>query len=210
MNGTNDMNENYEEIAQVFVEQYNLNKGTHYEFECLRKSMFSIPKYEHPSLEIYEMAFIEGKKRSPIVADLMVMTRLQKRLIIEIVKPHLSQETTKDTPTALSRLVEDIGHIVDPIERDALGEVVCSKYLLIDGRGFGRIRIDDLEIYKKSRLERDKLFERFQNRKIYGAKEIKQTFHELSQLGIPTKHWFKEIWFLYQDEKGLVRCLQIW
>ena len=197
------MNENYEEVAQVFVEQYNLSKGTHYEFECLRKSMFSIPKYQYPAHEIYQMAFIEGKKRSPLVADLMVLFRLQKRLIVEVVKPSMGEATVEDTP--LSRLITDIEvraieGIVDPIERDALSEVVCSKYLLIDGRGFGCLRINNPKIYKRSRLERDKLIQRLQ----------KGHERELSQVGIPTKHWFKEIWILYHDEKGIFRCIQIW
>lgn len=200
----NDMTENYEELAQIFIGQYNLTKGRHFEFECLRKSMFGIPKYEFPACEIYQMAFIEGQRHKPLVADLKVLLRLQKRLIIEVVKRRVGQETAKG-----AELSESLEHIVDPIERDALSEVVCSKYLLIDGRGFERIRIDDPEIYKKCRLERDRLFER--HRQLILRKRDEREFEQdFSQLGIPTKHWFKEIWLSYYDEKGTIRCLQIW
>ncbi len=149
MKRTNDMNENYEEIAQVFVEQYNLIKGTHYEFECLRKSEFSIPIFKFPDLEIYQMAFIEGKKRNPIIADLMVLLRRQKRLIIEVVKPRLGEETIEEMPLSTLREIEE--GIVTPIEEAALTRVVCSEYLLIDGRDFGRARIGDpvIKIHKE-------------------------------------------------------------
>ena len=60
---TNDMNEEYEEVAQVFVEQYNPVNGTHYEFERLRESVFGNPKYGVPGFEIHQIAFIEGKRR---------------------------------------------------------------------------------------------------------------------------------------------------
>ncbi len=96
----------YEKVARVFIEQYNLIKGTHYAFERLKQSIFSNPRYRVPGFEIHQMAFIEGKKRRPIIADLMVMTRLQRRLIVEVVKPQMRQGAVKNRP--LSRLIEDI------------------------------------------------------------------------------------------------------
>ncbi|HUV59427.1 MAG TPA: hypothetical protein VMW09_04870 [Desulfatiglandales bacterium] len=193
-------------IVQVFVEQYNLRKGTHYEFECLRRSMFSIPKHKFPALEIYQMAFTEGKKQNPIFADLMVFLRLQKRLIIEVVEPNIGAEDVKDINW--SRLVVDI---IDPVERQALGEVVCSRHLLIDGRGFGRIRISDPEFYKKNRLERDKMLEEHkQLNKRLGIKDKEDATHRQLSQWIPLGHWFAEIWLLHYNEEGIVRCLQIW
>ncbi len=189
------MNGEYKEIARFFVEQYNLVNGTHYEFECLRKSMFSNPKYRVPGFEIHQIAFIEGKKRSPLINNLMVMTRLQRRLITEVVKPRIRQKVVKNR--TLSRLIEDI---VNAIERDALNGASCSKYLLIDGRGFGKVRIGNPEIYKKPRLQRERLLQEFQAR---GERER-------SQASIPAKRWFKEIWFSCHDEGGTVRCLQMW
>lgn len=186
------MNERHKEIAQIFLDQYNHIKGTHYKFECLRKSMFSIREYKFPASEIYQMAFTEGKKRNPIVADLMVFLHLQKRLIIEVIEPHVREEDVK--AIGWSQLVEAI---IDPIEVDALSKVVCSKYLLVDGRGFGCIRISDPEIYKKHRLQRNETLKDINKR-------------ELLQASFPPKHWFREIWLSYHDEKGVVRCLQIW
>lgn len=188
---TSNTSEKRRELAQIFIDEYNAKKGWHYKFEYFRRSMFSIQKYKFPAFEIYQMAFIERKNRDRIVADLMVLLRLKKRLIIEVVEPNLRQEDVKGTKW--SRLVEDI---IDPIERDALREVVCSRYLLIDGRNFDPIKIPDPEIYRKDRLERDKLVGRHKR--------------ELSQMGVPVKHWFNEIWLSYHDEKGVVRCLQIW
>lgn len=184
------MNEKHKEIAEVFIKQYNVTKGTHYKFERLRKSIFSIPKYKFQNLEIYQVAFIEGKKHNSIVANLMVLLRLQKRLLAEVVEPIPIEEDVKDIDW---RVVEEL---IDSVESYALTEVVCSRYLLIDGRSFGRTRISDPEIYKKNRVERDKLVGRHKR--------------ELSQVGIPVKHWFKEIWLSYHDEKGVVRCPQIW
>lgn len=186
------MDERHEEIAQLFIERYNFVKGTHYTFECLRKSMFSIPEYKFPAFKIYQMAFTEGKKRSPIVTDLMVLLRLQKRLIVEVIELHGREEDVKEA--GWSRIVEGI---IDPIEIDALSRVVCSRYLLIDGRGFRHIRISDPEIYKKHRLQRNETLKNIDKR-------------DLLQASFPPRHWFTEIWLSYHDEEGVVRCLQIW
>ncbi len=186
------MDERHEEIAQLFIERYNFVKGTHYTFECLRKSMFSIPEHKFAGFEIYQVAFTGGKKRSPILADLMVLLRLQKRLIVEVVEPHVREEDVKRA--GWSQLV---GAIIDLIETDALGKVVCSKSLLVDGRGFRRIRISDPEIYKRHRLQRNGTLKNINKR-------------ELSQASFPPKHWFTEIWLSYHDEEGVIRCLQIW
>jgi len=99
------MNGKYEEIARVFIEQYNVTKGTHYEFGCRRKSMFSVPKYQFQNLEICQMAFIEGKKENSIIADLMVMLHLKRRLIMEVIEPRLGQE---DTTVPIIRWTESL------------------------------------------------------------------------------------------------------
>lgn len=190
--GNSPVDERHEEIAQLFLEEYNHAKGTHYEFECLRRSMFSIPEYKFPAFKIYQMAFTEGKKRTPIVTDLMVLLRLQKRLIIEVIELHGREEDVKEG--GWSRIVEGI---IDPVEIDASSRVVCSRYLLIDSRGFGHIGISDPEIYKKHRLQRNGTVKNVDKR-------------DLLQASFPPKHWFREIWLSYHDEKGVVRCLQIW
>jgi len=190
--GNSPMDGRHEEVAQLFLEQYNHTKGTHYEFEFLRRSMFSIPEYKFPAFKIYRMAFTEGKKRTPIVTDLMVLLRLQKRLIIEVIELHGREEDVKER--GWSQIVEGI---IDPIEIDALSRVVCSRYLLIDGRSFGHIRISDPEIYKKHRLQRNETLKDVDKR-------------DLLQASFPPKHWFREIWLSYHDKKGVVRCLQIW
>lgn len=196
------------EIAQVFIEQYNLAKQTHYQFESLRKSMFrKFPAVE----EIYEMSFIQGKKRSPIVADLMVLLRLQKRLIIDVVRPRYPEgfaQAEKSDGDRTMLLWEIVGN-VDRLEIYALKDVVCSKHLLIDERGFGCVRIGDPASYRKFRLERDRLHERQKSFSLRKADEL-EFERKLSRRGIPTKHWFREIWLLHRDEKGVVRCLEIW
>jgi len=181
-----------QEIAQVFLEEYNRTKGTHYEFECLRRSMFSISEYKFPPFKIYQMAFTEGKKRTPIVTDLMVLLRLQKRLVIEVIELHGREGDVKEG--GWSQIVEGI---IDPVEIDASSRVACSRYLLIDGRGLGHITISDPGIYKKHRLRRNETLKDVDKR-------------DLLQASFPPKHWFREIWLSYHDEKGVVRCLQIW
>jgi hypothetical protein len=186
------MDEGHEEIAQVFLEEYNHTKGTHYEFECLRRSMFSIPDYKLPPSKIYQMAFTEGKKRTHIVTDLMVLLRLQKRLVIEVIELHGKEGDVKEE--SWPRIVEGI---VDPIEIDASSRVACSRYLLIDGRNLGHITISDPGSYKKQRIQRNGTLRNVDKR-------------DLLQASFPPKHWFREIWLSYHDEKGVVRCLQIW
>ncbi len=192
---TNGMSKNYKRVAEVFVKQYNLAKGTRYEFEGRRKSMFSVSQNRFPVFEFYQMAFIEGQKRNPIITDLMVRTHLQKRLTVEVVEPEIRREAVAGR--VLSKLIEDI---VNSIEREVLNGVACSKYLLIDGRGFGNMRICDPEIYKKPRLQREKLLQELQ----------KGDGRKSSKAGNPTKRWFEGIWFLCHDEKGTARCLQMW
>ena len=186
------MDEGHEEITQLFLEEYNHTKGTHYEFEFLRRSMFSISEYKFPPFKIYRMAFTEGKKRTPIVTDLMVLLRLQKRLIIEVIELHGREEDVKEG--GWSRIVEGI---IDPVEIDALSRVACSRYLLLDSRSFGHIGISDPEIYKKHWLQRNGTVKNVDKR-------------DLLQASFPPKHWFREIWLSYHDERGVVRCLQIW
>jgi hypothetical protein len=190
--GNSPMDEGHEEIAQVFLEEYNHTKGRHYEFECLRRSMFSIPDYKLPPSKIYQMAFTEGKKRTHIVTDLMVLLRLQKRLIIEVIELHGREGDVKEG--GWPRMVEGI---IDPIEIDASSRVACSRYLLIDGRGLGHIRISDPGSYKKQRIQRNETLKNVDKR-------------DLLQASFPPKHWFREIWLSYHDEEGVARCLQIW
>ena len=115
------MNVEQHQIVQLFTDQCNHVKGTRYEFECFRRSMFSTPKYKYPAFEIYQMAFTEGKKRSTALNELLVLFRIQKRLIVEVVEPNARPEDIKGVDW--TQLVEGI---IDPIERDALGEVVCK------------------------------------------------------------------------------------
>ena len=202
------MNGKYEEVAQVFIEQYNLTKGTHYRFKCLRTSIFSSPMHQYPALEIYQMVFTEGEKEDAIVVDSMVMLDLENRLLIDVIEPHLPKEGAK---VSVERC---IAKIVDPMERDCVvfGEAVCSNHLLIDGRGFGRIRTLDPAFYKEFRLLKDSMFEQHERlNKVLGIrKEDDNVYRELSRLGISTEHWFKEIWLAYRDEWGKISCLQIW
>lgn len=201
------MNVEKHQIAQVFIDQYNHARGTRYEFECFRRSMFSTPKYKYPAFEIYQMAFTEGKKRSTALNELLVLFRIQKRLIVEVVEPNTRPEDIKGVDW--TQLVEGI---IDPIERDALGEVVCAQSLIIDGSPFGGIKIGDTQTYKKNRLERDRMLEEHQaiNKRL-GIKKGKDPIdQELHQLGIPIGHWFKEIWMVLKDKENRPMCLQIW
>jgi len=206
------MNKKHKEIGEFFIQQYNLKENTRFRFECARKSMFSFPEYRFPRLEIYQIAFIEGKKLSPIIADLMVLLRLQKRLIIEVVEPEVEEDSSEKSnrvQTINPRLLEGI---IGPMEVDALNKVACSRYLLINFRNLGLIRIDDVEeIYRRRRLEMDSGldFEPDKSFKVL-SEEINKDRKNLESMGVPLKHWFKEIWLLYHDEKGLVRCVQIW
>ena len=193
---TNSVNRDYEKVAKVFARQYNLAKGTQYEFEYPRKSIFTIPKYRIAGIENYVLAFMEGRKQNRIITDLMVMTRLKKRLIIEVVKLQLLRRTTKEQ-RPLSNLIADV---VGSLERAALNGAVCSQCLLVDGRGFGRVEIGSVEIYRKPRLQREQLLREAQKRD-EGTR---------SQVVIPAKHWFREIWLLCRNKKGIVRCLQMW
>ena len=201
------MNVEKHQIAQLFIDQYNHARGTRYEFECFRRSMFSTPKYKYPAFEIYQMAFTEGKKRSAAVKQLLALFRIQKHLIVEVVEPKTRAEDLKGVDWA--QLAESI---IDPIERDALGEVVCAQSIIIDGRPFGRIKIGDTQTYRKNRLERDRMLEEHQaiNKRL-GIKKGKDPIdQELHQLGIPIGHWFKEIWMVLKDKENRPMCLQIW
>ena len=195
------------QMAQLFIDQYNHDRGTRYEFECFRISMFSTPKYKYPGFEIYQMAFTEGKKRSTALNELLVLFRIQKRLILEVVELNTRQEDIKGVDW--TRL---IGEIIDPIERDALGEVVCAQSLIIDGRPFEGIKIGDTQTYRKNRLERDRMFEEHQtiNKRLGIKKEKDPIDQELHQLGIPIGHWFQEIWMVLKDKENRPMCLQIW
>jgi hypothetical protein len=142
------MNYDQERIAGLFIEQYNLLNETQYRFETFRKSMFSLPQYQYPAFEIYQITFIQGKTRSPLATDLSVLFRLRRRLIIEVVEPNISRDYAPSTHW--SRLVEEI---IYPIEKDALDEVVCARVLLIDGSGFGLLSTPELEAYRIRRPE---------------------------------------------------------
>ncbi|MBW2630699.1 MAG: hypothetical protein JRC90_02860 [Deltaproteobacteria bacterium] len=201
------MNVEKHQIAQLLIDQYNHDRGTRYEFECFRKSMFGTPKYKYPAFEIYQMAFIEGKKRSTVLNELLVLFRIQKRLIVEVVEPNTKLEDIKGVDW--TQLIEGI---IDPIERDALGEVVCAQSLIIDGRSFEGIKIGDTQTYRKNRIERDRMFEKHQavNKRLGIKKEKEPIDQELHQLGIPIGHWFKEIWIVLKDKGNRPMCLQIW
>jgi hypothetical protein len=203
------MNGKYEEVARVFIEQYNLTKGTHYRFECLRTSIFSSPMLQYPALKIYQMVFTEGEKEEDaFVVDLTVMLDRKNRLLIDVIEPHLPKEGAK---VSVERCIVQI---VEPVERDSVvfGEPVSSKHLLIDGRGFGCIGTLDPAFYKEFRLLKDSLLEQHErlNKMLGIRKEDDNVYEELSRSGISTEHWFKEIWFLYRDEKSVVTCIQIW
>ena len=151
--------------------------------------------------EVYEIRPCESREcvRVPI--------RIQKRLIVEVVEPNTRSEDIKGVDW--TRLIEGI---TDPIERDALGEVVCAQSLIIDGRPFEGIKIGDTQTYRKNRLERDRMFEEHQavNKRL-GIKKGKDPIdQELHQLGIPIGHWFKEIWMVFKDKENRPMCLQIW
>ena len=174
-------NEKYKEVAQVFIKQYNLKKNTRYRFECFRGSLFS--KKDVAGSEFYQIAFVEGIKHHPITADLMVLFHFQKRFIVEVVRPNIERNIKTD---------EDWGRrmraIVYGLESLALLEIVCSRYLLIDGRHFTYTKEYDRERYKEERLIDDNYRPQW----------------------APPKHWFKEVWFLYYNKVGTLECFQIW
>ncbi len=195
-------------LSDIFIKQYNLSKGTCYKFEYKRKSLFSFPPNKIPNLDFYQLTFIKGNEKHPFLNDLWVMLRLYRRLIIEVLLPagEAENEISNNVWTPDPRFFEGI---IYPLENDALTKVVCSKYLLIDFRMLDRIKIDNIEgIYKRSRLELDKLLN---DEKLNEWKLLKdERQKEASYLGIPTKHWFKEIWLSYKDEMNKIRCVQIW
>lgn len=189
---TNNASEKHKEIARVFIEQYNLTKGTHYEFGCFRGSMFSFPKQIWKNLEFYQVAFIE-KEQNPVVAALKVLFHIYKRLIIEVVQPNPREEGVTDIPWP--RVVEEL---INSVECDALRGIRCSQYLLIDG--FASMKLSDADSYAHS----------YKENRLHLDKVVKSDKRHFARAGFLTKHLFKEIWLSYHDEKGVVRCLQIW
>lgn len=195
-------------LSDIFIKQYNLSKGTCYKFECKRKSLFSLPTNKIPDLDFYQLTFIEGNEKHPFLNDLLVMLRLYTRLIIEVLLPaeEAENEILNNVWIPNRKFFEGI---IYPLENDALTKVVCSKYLLLDFRIIGRIKIDNVEgIYKRSRLEWDKFLN---DEELNKSKLLKDEIQkDLSSVGVPTKHWFKEIWLSYKDEMNKIRCAQIW
>jgi len=195
-------------LSDIFIKQYNLSKGTCYKFEYKRKSLFSLPTNKIPNLDFYQLTFIEGNEKHPFLNDLFVMLRLCNRLIIEVLVPaeEAEDKISNDVWTPVPMFFESI---IYPLENDALTKVVCSKYLLIDFRMLGRIKIDNVEgIYERSRLEWDKSLNDKELNKWKLLKDEMQK--DMSSVGVPTKHWFKEIWLSYKDEMNKIRCVQIW
>ena len=193
------------QLARIFNQSYNNSHNTHYKFEARRKSMFSLPSFNIPNFDAYQLAFIEGKLGHPILNDLMVMFGFRNRLIIEVLVP-LKEGPNEITNSAWTPDSKFLEHIIYPIENDALTRVVCSKYLLLDFRMIGRIKIENVqEIYKKGRLEWDN----YLNDKSL-AKSKANLRAEISNLGVPLEHWFKEIWLSYKDEGDGFRCIRIW
>ncbi len=199
------MNEKHKEIAQAFIKQYNLRNSTDYKFETVRRSMFEIPKFQFPSWEFYQISFIKGKKiNNPYIADLMVLLRIKKRMIIEVAEARGLEGVKKtellEVKISESETYRHVEHMIYSIEFSALNELICSQYLLIDGRNFGSNKISNPDFYKEKRFDLDRLLKSCDEREK----------RELEYVAIPTKHWFKEIWLLHYDEKSTVRCLQIW
>ena len=192
-------------LSDIFIKSYNLSKTTQYRFECKRKSLFSLPENKIANLDFYQLAFIEGSTKYPFLNDLLVMFRLRNRLIIEVLVPIEEDNNSNDIWTPNKKFFESI---IYPLENDASNKVVCSKYLLIDFRSLGRIKIDDTEdIYKRSRLEWD---EALNNIMQWSDTLKKEALKELSAIGIPHRHWFQEIWLSYQNEADRTCCVRIW
>ena len=198
-------------MAQAFIERYNQQENSRYRFETLRNSMFSLPKYKYPAFEIYQISFLERKALNRLVTDLLVLLRLQKRLIIEVVEPNMESDSFKNI--MLSELINMIENIIDPIERDALDKVVCARYLLIDLRNGGCLSLSPRkDFYKIKRLERDRLFENHKqlNRRLGISHKEDSINQELLMAGFPLNHWFEEIWLSYFDESNAIKYMQIW
>ena len=205
------MNDAIARMAQAFIEQYNQQKNSRYRFETLRNSMFSLPKYKYPAFEIYQISFLEGKAWNRLVTDLLVLLRLQKRFIIEVVEPNMESDSFKNI--VLSELINVIENIIDPIERDALDKVVCARNLLIDLRNGGCLSLSSRkDFYGIKRLERDRLFENHKqlNRRLGISHKEDSINQELMMEGFPLNHWFEEIWLSYFDESNTIKYMQIW
>ncbi len=205
------MNDAIEKLAQPFIEQYNQQNKSNYKFETLRNSMFNLPKYKYPAFEIYQISFLPGEAYNRLITDLLVLLRLKKRLIIEVVEPNIESDSMNNI--MLSELINMIENIVDPIERDALDEVICSRYLLIDLRKGGcSSLLPQRDFYKIKRLERNKLFENHkQLNKRLGISDQRDSINqELLMAGFPLDDWFKEIWLSYFDESNAIKYMQIW
>lgn len=205
------MNDAIDKLAQTFIEQYNQQNKSNYKFETLRNSMFSLPKYRYPAFKIYQISFLEGKASNRLITDLLVLLRLKKRLIIEVAEPNIESGTMNNI--MLSELINMIENTVDPIEKDALDEVICSRYLLIDLRKGGRSSLlPQKDFYKTKRLERDKLFENHKqlNKRLGISDQRDSTNQEPLMAGFPLDHWFKEIWLSFFDESNVIKYLQIW
>lgn len=196
------------QLPRFFIDQYNIDRGTEYKFHRFRKSTFNSPKYQYPAFEIYQLLFIEGKNRALMMADLLAALNVISRLLTEVVRPKTRPENVSRFDWA--QLAENV---IDPIERDALNGIACAQTLIIDGRPFGPIKIENVKAYKNKRVERDKMLEADHaiNKKLGLKKHNKRIYQELNQVGIPVGHWFKEIWMIFQSKKkGKPMCLQIW
>lgn len=105
------------QLAQAFIEQYNTVMDVNYSFECIRRSMFQVPKYRVPGLYIYEMTFT--KKRG--------LLAFLNRYIVEVATLNVNEQTWESTFLDLP-----LQRSVKIMEDRAKTEVVCSKHLLID------------------------------------------------------------------------------
>ena len=192
------------DLNQLFIKKYNQSNNTHYQFECRRNSLFSMPTNQIPNLDFYQLAYIKGKKINIFVDDLKVLFNRHHRLLVEVLVPIEDQKNNSSDNiwTPDSHFMESI---IYPLENDVLRGVMCSKHLLIDFRKIDRILITNIdEIYKNSRLKWDNAL------KSDFLNEFDEIRKEVSMLGIPTKNWFEDIWLIFKNEKNKSSCERIW
>jgi len=165
------------QLAKSFIKKYNTLNVASYSFECIRKSMFQIPKYNIQGMDIYEITFI--KKRGFLA--------FLNRYIVEVVKPSVSEYIS--WKTSLSSFIEHV--IVDKMERKAIRDIICSKHLIIDMTAFEQPVESEIANYIQLR---------HQISKIKKGADKKQKEH-MQLAGITKSIWFENITFAYLDNE---------
>ncbi|MCH8026604.1 MAG: hypothetical protein IID63_00615 [candidate division Zixibacteria bacterium] len=181
---------------EYFINIYNQLRNKKFQFECIRKSMFSLKPHEFENYHIYQVAFLDGPSQSSIINDLKVLFRRRKRLILEVVEPKTGEDKESSDDQVISldpdnwwRLIEDI---VFQLEIQVSKGIISSRDLLIDFTRLGRLEILNPHLFSK---ERSKWVNTIRSSELSGIALRK----EFSMAGMPSEAWFEGIWLTYMN-----------